>query len=340
MALFSEAMATPSYERQSISAGLPEVARADSALEWQEWLNAGDWQRQAGFDLSSSGSSGTLGVGGGAAAATAAAAAAGFGAMSLSQQQLHTQSTAREFGPRALGLFSQAPGSRSSQRASNGRRSASPTLMRVGFRGRMQQRATSVHSAPKLAKMNQGEWGAAMMQQSTSGVPQATWRGNRRRQASADGRAPALVPLGQRSRPASPVAQLRARGQEELQQRRLQRQQKRQARKRQQPQQSFRPDTQLEAGSGRDQFSPPSTRSSSRAAKVPRPDLRMPATSATVSTSPPRDNSARHGSRPQSAADFDDGYARKMALKSECALLVKEGDRLIKQYASCLPLST
>lgn len=303
----SEAMATPSYERQTFSSGLTEVARAGSALEWQEWLNAGDWQRQAGFDRGSLGA-GTLRADGGGALAAAAAAAAAVEATSLSQQQLHTQSTAREFGPRALGLFRQS-GSRSSQRASNGRRSASPTLMRVGYRGRMQQRATSVLSAPTLAKMNQGEWGAVLMQQSKGQVPQAIWRGNRRL-ASADGRSPALVPLGQRSRRATPVTeqqQQRAKRQEALRQRRLQKQQKRQLHEHQQHQQS---------------------------PKVPSAQLQVPATGATVSVPPPEDNSTHHGSGPQSAATFDDGYARQMARRSECALLVKEGDMLIKQYAN------
>lgn len=332
MAVTSAAMATPSYERLSASASLPDVKRAGSALEWQEWVNADDWQRQTGLDLSSVASE-TLGVSGGRAA---------LGAMSLSQQQLHKQSTAREFGPSALGLFRQRSGS-SSQRVSNGRlsgRSGSPTLMRVGFRGRMQQRATTVHSAPKLVNMNQGEWGAVMMQRSVPGMPQATWRDNRRR-ASADGRTPGLVPLERRSVGASPVAQQqqRARRQEELRQRRLQKQRQRQQQKRQpckgQPQ-SAHPDSELETGSGHDQFSPTSTRSNFRAENAPSSGLRTAATTgANVSTSPPKANSTRNGSGSQSAGDFDLGYARKMALKSECAMLVKEGDTLIKQYASC-----
>ena len=293
-----EGSATPSYDRQSAppsftqgGRSLPDVARGGSALDWQEWLN-GDWQPPAAEPSSTP---------------TAGGVAAG-GMTSLSQQQLHTQSTAREYGPAALGLFRRPMGSRSAQRSNYDRRSASPTLMRVGFRGHMQQRATTFQSGPNQANMNQGEWGAAMMKQSAGEIPRATWQGNRRR-TSADGRAPTLAPLGQRSRRASPSTQQqhRAKRQEELRQRRLQKQEQQQQRKQQQQQQQ------------------------------PKQQQRVPVTGTKLSTSPPKDSSERREPDAGSPSEptFDDNFARKMALKAECTLLIKEGDMLLTQYASC-----
>ena len=301
-----EGSANPSYDRhsapQSFAQGgrsLPDVARDGSVLDWQEWLN-GDWQPPAA-EMSSSPTTGGV---------------AAWGMTSLSQQQLHTQSTAREYGPAALGLFRRPTGSRSIQRANYDRHSASPTLMRVGFRGHMQQRATTFQSGPNRANMNQGEWGAAMMKQSAGDMPRATWQGNRRLTVSADGRAPALAPLGQRSRRASPSTQQqhRTKRQEELRQRRLQKQEQHQKQKQEQQQKQKQKQQQQQ-----------------------QQQEQQPVTGATLSKAPPQDSSKRCESEvaSPSAPAFDDNYSRKMALKAECNLLIKEGDTLLTQYANC-----
>eukprot|EP01046_Picozoa_sp_COSAG06_P061655 COSAG06_NODE_13610_length_1239_cov_5.185965_1_plen_293_part_10 len=189
-------------------------------LDWYQWLNT-QWQKPVqpasptGSDPLSpaarSRSSGSIGR-------------AQMPSTSLSQQQLHKQSTAAAYGPAAMRLFRQ-PNQRAS-RSRAGRRSLSPTLMRVGTSGHMQQRATT--SQP--SEPHQGSLGATMMmRQSAPAGPKASWQGNRRR-ISAGGRAPALTPIQRRSGSGaaslSPTQQReqRAKRQGELRQRRQQNQ--------------------------------------------------------------------------------------------------------------------
>jgi len=298
-------------------------------LDWYQWLNT-QWQKPVqpasptGSDPLSpaarSRSSGSIGR-------------AQMPSTSLSQQQLHKQSTAAAYGPAAMRLFRQ-PNQRAS-RSRAGRRSLSPTLMRVGTSGHMQQRATT--SQP--SEPHQGSLGATMMmRQSAPAGPKASWQGNRRR-ISAGGRAPALTPIQRRSGSGaaslSPTQQRqqRAKRQGELRQRRQQNQ-KRSGRT---PEAHTGPPTAGDAPNRQQQGPGDLTHTRSRT----HGDLRAAGGTRGSTAESQRDEVGESSRRrnSESTPEFDDDYTLKLSRRTECVALINQGDALLKQYAIESPLA-
>ena len=235
-------MPNPSFAEPMDDVAWGRATPDKQSLEWYGWLE-NQWSGQGASPLEAEWSQNGLGrarqgsMTGSPKSGESRADKKAPELVSLSQQQMHTQSTAACYGPAAQKLFHQ-PG-RSRQRNRSSHRSASPTLVRLGVNGHMRQRATTSHAglggqAAQVA--NQGMLGAGMMTQKQPwGRPHATWVDNRRVTAGPSGGASPLPAHG--TRKAHRLSQLsqpatreqgqvqRALRQKDLRQKRQQRQQ-------------------------------------------------------------------------------------------------------------------
>ena len=151
-------------------------------LDWYQWLET-QWGGQGASPLEADWSQHGPGRGSPTGSLKLDGTQPAQRLVSLSQQQMHTQSTAACYGPAAQKLFHQQVHSRRRISSGQGRRSVSPTQVRIGTNGHMRQRATTSHGGGPRADQtaNQGTLGAGMMTQTKPwGRPLATWVDNRR----------------------------------------------------------------------------------------------------------------------------------------------------------------